>query len=422
MTQSAVPLVGCPKTAAMMIVAVFALSSFVIVEPAPFDLAFIVLTGVLLLRLHPLLHRDLLLPVAILGGFALCNAVSGMFATEIPLMMLFMAVTFFMIFVGVVLFAMVATWPDAAHFVLTGYCISSVISTVITLAAFVGLLPLDMVMFDPSRIQAFFKDPNVYGPSLVISILYLMALLERQPRRPGWWPAIFLALLSLVLGVVFSASRAAWMNLALSLALYLGLRAWESRGRGAGRYWVTVAIVLAVIGGGSIGVISLTHYGDFIDERAAMQDYDADRFGAQQEGIDIAFREPLGLGPGQFEPRVDMHGVSAHSLYVRTILENGIAGFVCVFLFFGLTLLVAFRSALIGGPLAAPGAVVAASLAGVLVNSAFVDTLHWRSLWIQVGLAWGLYVICIQPQPANAASSARHTAGPVARPFPPLPS
>jgi O-antigen ligase len=198
------------------------------------------------------------------------------------------------------------------------------------------------------------------------------------------------------------------MNLAVSLTLYLGLRAWESRGRGLGRYWIMAAGVLLLVAGGSIAVKMLTDYGEFIDERTAMQDYDADRFAAQHEGIELAFEDPFGLGPGQFEPRVGVLGISAHSLYVRTLLENGLAGLVSLFVFLGLTLLVAFRSALSGGPLAACGAVVAASLVGVLLNSVVVDTMHWRSLWIQAGLAWGLYVACLQQRwacPAPLAGS-----------------
>jgi O-antigen ligase len=388
---------------ATMIVAVFCLSSFVIIEPAPFDLVFIGLALAALFRAHPVLHRDLLLPATVLCVFALSNAISGMFAIDIPLMMMFMAVTFFLILVAVIVFALVATWPDAAHAVLIGYCISSLISTVITLAVFAGLLPFDFVMFDASRVQAFFKDPNVYGPSLVVSILYLVALLEYRPR---WRAGIIVALPILVLGVVFSASRAAWMNLALSLTLYLGLRAWESRDHGLGRYWIMAAGVLLLVAGGSIAVAMLTDYGEFINERTAMQDYDADRFAAQHEGIELAFEDPFGLGPGQFEPRVGVLGISAHSLYVRTLLENGLAGLVSLFVFLGLTLLVAFRSALSGGPLAACGAVVAASLVGVLLNSVVVDTLHWRSLWIQAGLAWGLYVACLQHWPARPARPA----------------
>ena len=378
---------------AVLIVAAFCLSSIVIIEPAPFDVVFLLLAAVTVAQANPVLHRDLWLPAAALAAFALCNAISGMFATDVPLMLLFMAVTFFLILVAVVIFALVATWPEATHAILIGYCLSSLVSTVITLAVFAGLLPFGVVMFDDSRVQAFFKDPNVYGPSLVVSILYLVALLEYRPR---WRAGIIVALPTLVLGVVFSASRAAWMNLAMSLTLYLGLRAWESRGRGLGRYWLMAGGVLLLVAGGGVAVATLTDYGNFMNERAAMQDYDADRFGAQHEGIERAFEDPLGLGPGQFEPRIGVLGISAHSLYVRTLLENGLAGLVSVFVFFGLTVLVAFRSALGGGPLAACGAVVAASLVGVLFNSAVVDTLHWRSLWIQAGLAWGLYAVCLQ--------------------------
>jgi O-antigen ligase len=225
------------------------------------------------------------------------------------------------------------------------------------------------------------------------------------------------------MGVIYSASRAAWMNLALSVALYLGLRAWESRGRGLGRYWLMAAGMLLLVAGGSFAAVAMTDYGAFLSERTAMQDYDADRFAAQHEGIDLALEEPLGLGPGQFEPRVGVLGISAHSLYVRTLLENGVAGLVSLFVFLGLTLLVAFRSALSGGPLAACGAVVAASLVGVLFNSAVVDTLHWRSLWIQAGLAWGLYVVCLQQEAASHAPLAgRSVPGPIvpAAPLPPL--
>ena len=88
-------------------------------------------------------------------------------------------------------------------------------------------------------------------------------------------------------------------------------------------------------------------------------------------------------------------------VYVRTLMENGVGGFLSLMLFLGLTQLVAIRTALARSPSAATAAVIAASLLGTLVNGVFVDTLHWRSLWIQVGLAWGLYAVCLQQQRFN---------------------
>lgn len=386
----------CPRPVMLVIAVVFSLSSFVFIEPAPFDFAALALGFLLLLALRPPTHPDLLLAVAALGVYALFTVIAAMSATDIPEMALFMGVSFFVVLVGVLVCCIVATWPQAAHAVLGGYCLSSVISTAVSLAVVAGLLPLDIVMYDASRVQAFFKDPNVYGPSLVLSILYLLTLLEQAPRRLVWSGALLAALLMLVLGVVFSASRAAWMNLALSVVVYVVLRSWTVRGAQAVRFWGLMLAACGVIAVGSAVVITVTGFEAFMDERAGLQDYDADRFGAQEEGLEAAFAAPLGGGPGQFESHVGVLGISAHSLYIRTMMENGLPGFFALMLFFALTLLVALRTVRADGRLSGLSAVVTASLLGALANGLFVDTLHWRSLWIQAGLAWGLYAVCLQ--------------------------
>lgn len=386
----------CPRSIMLAIAAVFSLSSFVVIEPAPFDFAALALAFFVFLALRPPTHPDLLLAVAALGAYALFTVIAAMFATAIPEMALYMGVTFFLVLVGVLVCCLVATWPQATHAVLGGYCLSSVISTALSLAVVAGLLPLDMVMYDASRVQAFFKDPNVYGPSLVLSILYLLTLLEQAPRRLAWSAAFIVALLMLVLGVLFSASRAAWMNLALSLFVYIVLRGWMAPGAQAVRFWGLIIAACGVIAAGSAAVVAVTGYEAFMDERAGLQDYDADRFGAQEEGLEMAFAAPLGGGPGQFESHVGVLGISAHSLYIRTMMENGLPGFFALMLFFALTLLVVLRSVLAGGRFGGVSAAVAASLLGALANGLFVDTLHWRSLWIQAGLAWGLYAIGLQ--------------------------
>lgn len=392
---------GYSRALALPIGAVFALSSFVLVEPAPFDLACLLLGLFLLHRLRLPAAPDMMPAVVLVGVFALFNVFSAMFAADVPEMVMFMGTTFFLMLVACLVCCMVATWPQAGDAVLGGYCLSLVISTAITLAVVAGVLPLDVVMYDASRVQAFFKDPNVYGPSLVVAILYLLTLLERMPERPLHVLGLVAAALLLMLGIVFAGSRAAWMNLALSLAGYIVLRGLVLRGRAAFRFWAIVLAASALIAFGTIAVIAASGFETFLDERSGLQDYDADRFGAQQDGLELALEQPLGGGPGQFEARVGVLGISAHSLYVRTLMENGVGGFLSLMLFLGLTQLVAIRTALARSPSAATAAVIAASLLGTLVNGVFVDTLHWRSLWIQVGLAWGLYAVCLQQQRFN---------------------
>lgn len=389
---------GYSRALGLSIGAVFALSSFVLVEPAPFDLACLLLGLFLLHRLRLPAAPDMMPAVVMLGVYALFNVFSAMFATDVPEMVMFMGTTFFLVLVGALICCMVATWPQASDAVLGGYCLSLVISTAITLAVVAGVLPLDVVMYDASRVQAFFKDPNVYGPSLVVAILYLLALLERLAERPLHVLILVAATLLLMLGIVFAGSRAAWMNLALSLAVYIVLRGLLLRGRPAFRFWAIVLAASASIAFGTVAVIAASGFDTFLDERSGLQDYDADRFGAQQEGLELAIEQPLGGGPGQFEARVGVLGISAHSLYVRSLMENGVGGFLSLMLFLGLTQLVAIRTAVVQSPFSATAAVIAASLLGTLVNGVFVDTLHWRSLWIQAGLAWGLYAVCLQQQ------------------------
>jgi hypothetical protein len=135
-----------------------------------------------------------------------------------------------------------------------------------------------------------------------------------------------------------------------------------------------------------VGVVTATSSTGFLSERAALQDYDAQRFGAQASGIEIAERHPLGLGPGQFERVSDL---SAHSTYVRALAEEGIAGGLLVFGLMLLTLGFAARNVAFGVDTYGIGSAgLLAAWCGLLANSFFVDTLHWRHLWVVAALIW----------------------------------
>jgi O-antigen ligase len=81
--------------------------------------------------------------------------------------------------------------------------------------------------------------------------------------------------------------------------------------------------------------------------------------------------------------------ISAHSTYVRALAEEGVLGFVAlVALLYG-TLLLALRNAVRGWDTHGLGSTaLLAAWCGILANSVFVDTLHWRHLWLVAGLIW----------------------------------
>jgi O-antigen ligase len=124
----------------------------------------------------------------------------------------------------------------------------------------------------------------------------------------------------------------------------------------------------------------------FLTERAALQDYDTQRFDTQASGLEVAAEHPLGIGPGQFERISEL---SAHSTIVRSLAEEGVAGAALILGLLLLTLGFAARNVALGADTYGIGsAALLAAWCGLLANSFFVDTLHWRHLWLVAALVW----------------------------------
>jgi O-antigen ligase len=110
------------------------------------------------------------------------------------------------------------------------------------------------------------------------------------------------------------------------------------------------------------------------------------RFGAQLSGIELAAKYPLGIGPGQFEA---VSPISAHSTYVRALSEEGVLGLLVLLALLLLTLGFAARNAILGRDTYGIGsAALLAAWCGLLANSVFIDTLHWRHFWLLAALIW----------------------------------
>ena len=146
---------------------------------------------------------------------------------------------------------------------------------------------------------------------------------------------------------------------------------------------LTVAVVAVSIAG---AIVLATGSIDFLAERAQSQSYDTERFSGQRAGLRPAQRYPFGAGPGQFE---SVAGISAHSTYARALGEQGFPGPVVVLALLALTLRFAMRNAARGRSTYGIGsATLLAAWCGLLASSAFVDTLHWRHLWLVAALIW----------------------------------
>jgi O-antigen ligase len=360
----------------------FVLFGVVFVEPAPPDLVFAVAIAVAFVTGRTHLRQIPPSIVLLLGFFLLLNLVSATATVDAGRAGVFFFVTAYLVAFSVWLTAMIDSeaWM---RLILRALLVGAVASALIGILAPFLPFAAAQAWHNEGRAKAFFEDPNVFGPFLVLPALILVEELL-QPRLLHSRRATKLALFFiLTLGILFAYSRAAWLNAAVAavtMIAVLGLR--RGGGRKAFVLVGTIAVAVVVL----VGAISLSGSGDFLQERARFQSYDQDRFAAQRAGIDVATEHPFGVGPGQFKSAV---GYDAHNTFIRALAEQGFLGLLTVVLLFAITLGAAARNAAAGRRTYGIGsAALLAAWCGILVNSLFVDTLHWRHLWLLAALIW----------------------------------
>jgi O-antigen ligase len=359
-----------------------ALLAVVRIEPAPSDLVFAVVIALAFVTGRLALERVPLSVTLLVSVFFALNLLSSVGATDTGRAAMFFAITLYLGIFGLWLAAYVCS-ARRARLVIAAYLAAAGASAAVACLALLAPFPGAQVFVDGPRAQGLFKDPNVFGPFLVPAALVVMEEIV-APRLFRLRLVTKLLLLSLLtVGVAFSFSRAAWLNLAVGAFVLLSVLALR---RGGGRRAITLLVVTVVAGVALLGALTATGSLGFLQERAGRQAYDTQRFEAQATGVELASTHPLGIGPGQFERASE---ISAHSLYVRALAEQGLLGVLIVGALMLLTLGFAARNVTLGvGTYGIGSATLLAAWCGLVANSFFVDTLHWRHLWLIAALVW----------------------------------
>jgi hypothetical protein len=360
----------------------FALLGVVVVEPAPADGVFLVLLAVAFAS-RRFRVRAVPLPVIVaVGLLAVLNLLSAVQVADAELAASYLLITFFVVAVAFWLTGYAVT-NGRARLVVRAYLVAAVGSAALGVLALFVPMPGAEVLTAGARARALFQDPNVFGPFLIPALLIVLEEIL-HPRLLSARRATKAAItVILALGVLFSYSRAAWLNLAVALSVLVATYA--LRRGGAPR--VLVLLVVAAMGAAIVAAtVAATGSGDFLAERARPQLYDQERFSGQRASIESALRYPFGAGPGQYE---SIAQISAHSTYARVLGEQGFPGLLALLALLAVTLGMALRSAGLGrGTFGIGSAALLAAWCGLLVNSFFIDTLHWRHLWIVAALIW----------------------------------
>ena len=352
-------------------------------EPAPTDVVFAVLITVGFITSRFRLRRVIPGAVLLVGVFLALNLVSAIAVADEQRAMSFFSITFYVACFGLWLAAYV-TSSAIARRITRCYLAAAVTSAIVASLAILVAFPGHDLFTRIGRAEGLFKDPNVFGPFLVPAALIVMEEILTPRLLRGRRTTKILMFLALSLGILFSYSRAAWLNLAVGLLVVLVIVSFR---RGGGKRAGRALVIVALAGVALTAAVAFSGSLSFLEQRAKVhQSYDTGRFGAQSESLTWATEYPLGVGPGQFERRAH---ISAHSMYARTLAEEGIPGLIVLLTLMFATLGWALQNAIRGHDTYGIGsAALLGAWLGILLNGAFVDTLHWRHLWFVAALIW----------------------------------
>lgn len=238
------------------------------------------------------------------------------------------------------------------------------------------------------RADGMFKDPNVFGPYLILPALIICA--RMLSVKIGARDCLLLFVI--VGGLFLSFSRGAWIHFIVSAAVMLGLlfiTAPDKRSRF--RVVVTTAAGLFVLLGLLAVLLSIPSVHElFVNRANAINSYDVGqggRFQLQELALGVLLEAPNGMGPFEF---ARAFGLQQHNVYLQGFLVYGWVGGLAYILLLLVTLLIGLRSAMVATPWRLYTITAFATFVGEVGEGMVIDTDHWRHFFLLLGMVWGL--------------------------------
>jgi hypothetical protein len=358
------------------------LSGVVLVEPAPSDVLFGLIMAVALVTGRFRISHVSRAVLALVGAFVLLNLISLTAVISWEAAGRFLLITLYLAVFSLWLAGYIDR-PSRAKRLVRAYLVAALFSAIVgTAALFVPFPGHELLLLGGKRAKALFKDPNVYGPFLIPITLIAAEELFRPRLLKMRTPMRALTFFVLVIGVFFSYSRAAWLNLTIGLIVLIVIVVLRRPDRKA------ISLVFAVAGGAIAIAAAVVVTGSlrFLHERAHEQSYDVERFASQARGVTEGLTHVFGIGPGQFNV---ITPEATFSLYIRALAEQGVLGLLVMGGLVLTTLLFGFMNVIRGrDTYGISAAALLGAWCGLIANSFFVDTGHWRHLWLVAALIW----------------------------------
>lgn len=379
------------------------LTGFVVNEPAPYELfmaAVMPIWALFGLRIsRTVAPMVVLLVLFVIGGMISMTQMADL--RETPL---YLSVSLFLALTGIFYAAVLESRPDLYKLMFWAWTWAAVATSTLGIAGYFGLMPGEMFTLY-GRAAGAFKDPNVFGPFLVLpAIFMLQKLLAGRSAGMPFYAAI---LIYLTAGIFFSFSRGAWGLFALCGMLVAGALYIQSRSnlfRLRIIMMAVVAVVLLVIA--LMVALQLPGVADVFSERAQLaQSYDTARLGRFARfaiGFQMAMEHPLGIGPLEFG---QMLGEDTHNIWLKALLDYSWLGFAAYLTLIVWTIAGGFRILFRDRPWQPFLLAAYVVFIGHVLLGTVIDTNHWRHFYLLLGMIWGAMALEVRWQIARRGQS-----------------
>jgi O-antigen ligase len=378
------------------------ISFLVFIEPSPYEFISLLLGFTCLLaglRLdRKLLPLIILLLLYNLGGaFALIPVINDEAAVR------FVAVSFYLAITAIIFATIFSTKPDRRAAILrTAYIIAGVCVAITGIIGYFKLVPGAEIFTLYNRAKGSFKDPNVYGPFMVLPMLFLLqAMLIRGVRI-----SYLIAALTMAVGLFLSFSRAAWAHMVFSAVMMIALMFVTSDSIRFRARLVSFTVMATLVAVGMLGaLLAVGNVGTVFKERATLTQYydkgESGRFANQRNSISELIELPNGYGPLQFRYHFSN---DPHQVYLNAFASYGWLGGFSYLTLVLLTLWLGFRTVFVRTPWQSYCIATVSTFTGVALEGLVIDTDHWRHYFLLVGMIWGFAIATINWQRRNAQS------------------
>ena len=393
---------------ALALVAVtIVLSGLVFSEPAPVDALTIALI-VLLPAMGLVVFNPTLIAYFSLWTIAGAAAVlAAVLSLDLALTLTHVGITLYLTLASVVFAGFIAKNPKPhTELILKAWTWAALAAAIAGLAGYFSLIPGAYDLFTRfGRTSGTFKDPNVFGPFLVTPLLFMVHAALGRPWHRMLGPLAVAGVLMLTVLVTFS--RGAWINLVAALAIFGYLTLLTSRSA-LTRVKLMALLAGVVLIAAALVVISLNtdYVASLLVERSSLEmEYDTGsegRFGGQQKAIGLIAEHPLGIGALEFGERY--HPEEVHNVYLSMLLNAGWLGGGIYWILVGLTAALGFRHAFKATPMQPLFLIVYSAFIANALEGVIVDTDHWRHFYLLAAMVWGLMSARTFAEPILAAA------------------